>query len=150
MSQKGDAKARVRMQAYLLWFLFLSFLLYVFLTAVLILPRGGGIRFTLFFEDFFGNIFGVVLVLIYLLGGLPMTYYFYKRSLRTEPEMAYFYAIAPVIVGVAAPYIYALLLSFMGIMRDILPIFFVGLLYIMGIMVGLLIIPKLTAHLKST
>lgn len=115
----------------------------------MVLQRGGSVQLTLIFEDSMGNLFGIMLVLFYITADLYITHYFYKRTFATESSKAYPYALASIFSGVAAPYIYALLLSFMGIMSNILPLLYVGLLYGMGMVVGLRIIPALIKDLTA-
>jgi hypothetical protein len=149
MSTDVEVTKRLQAPVRVMWVLFFSFVIYLVLTLFLAFSHVSGVRPTLLFEDNVGNLFGIAMVAFYLALGLPVTHYFYKHTLRTPPHHAYTYALAAIIVGVAAPYIYALLVSFMGIMRGILPLGFVGFFYISGIIIGLRILSRLTAYLRS-
>ncbi|MFX0169962.1 MAG: hypothetical protein ACFE89_11480 [Candidatus Hodarchaeota archaeon] len=149
MSEVKANSLRLRGRVLVLWILYLSFLAYVLLTAFLVYLRGGTVQVTLLFVDSIANLIALFLVVFYSTLGLYLTWYFLRRAQRTSPEEGYAYGLTSVVIGVSAPYIYALLLSFMGIMRDLLPVLYVGLLYALGIIVGLRIIPPLITHLKS-
>lgn len=148
MAAEENVRNQVQGVVRVIWILSFTVVVYIVLTLFLIVFRGNVVRLTLIFEDTLANGLGVALV-AFLLPDLYLTHYFYKRTLRTPPSQGYIYALATVIVGVAVPYIYGLLLSFMGIMRDIFPLLFVLLFYISGIIVGLRIIPELTEYLQS-
>ena len=149
MSEVLDESFRLRARVLVFWILFFSFLVFVLLTIFLVYQRGGAVQLTLIFIDTLNNILAIILVVFYLTLGLSLTWYFYRRALGFGPDKGYVYAVASVVIGVSAPYVYGLLLSFMGIMRDILPILYTGLFYIMGVLVGLRIIPALVAHIRS-
>jgi hypothetical protein len=131
------------MRVLVFWILFLSVIAYIVVTILLVYQRGGTVQLTLIFVEPVNNIMGIFLVVLYLTVELFLTWFFYRRALNTGPGKRYIYALASVVIGVSAPYVYGVLLSFMGIMRDILPILYIGILYAAGIVVGILIIPTL-------
>lgn len=137
---------RLRVLAF--WVLFFSFIAYVLLTVLLVYQRGGTVQLTPIFADALTDIMAIALVVFYLTVDLGLTWHFYRRALGTSPDKGYVYALASVVTGVLAPYIYGLLVSFMGIMRDIFPILYTGLLYGLGVVIGLRIIPTLVAHVR--
>ena len=149
MARLEDYKKRVRSFTLAFWVLFLSFTAYLLLTFFLVTQRQYNVWVTLIFEESSANNFGIILVFFYLTAGLYLTYFFYQRAYTAKAHKGQIYALASVVIGVSAPYTYALLLSFMGLMRNILPVLYVAPLYILGIGVGLRIIPSLIAHLKS-
>ncbi len=149
MSEVSDESFRLRARVLVFWILFFSFVVYVLLTIFLVYQRGGAVQLTLIFIDTLNNILAIILVVFYITLGLPLTWYFYHRAKRFDPDKGYVYAVASVVIGVSAPYIYGLLLSFMGIMRDIFPILYAVFFYIMGVLVGLRMMPSLIAHIRS-
>ncbi|MFW9985792.1 MAG: hypothetical protein ACFFDJ_04470 [Candidatus Odinarchaeota archaeon] len=149
MSEVSDESFRLRTRVLVFWILFFSFIVFVLLTIFLVYQGGGAVQFTLIFVDTMSNILAIILVVFYLTLGLPLTWYFYRRALAFGPDKGYIYALASIVIGVSVPYIYALLLSFMGIMRYIFPILYVVFFYIMGVLVGLRMIPSLIAHIRS-
>ena len=149
MAQTKADRKRFLMRGLVLWILFLSFVLFMLLTVILVYNREEIVRLTLIFEENILDIFGFTLVLFYVTVEIYMTFYFYHRTMKTNPAEAYPYALATVVTGVVSPYIYALLLSIMGIMHNTLPVLYVGILYILGLIAGLRIIPDLTTHIRS-
>ena len=145
MSEGSANPLQHRLRILVFWILFFSVIAYIVITVLLVYQRGGTVQLTLIFIEPVTNIMGIFLVVLYFTVELFLTWFFYRRALRTHSEKSYVYALASVVIGVSAPYVYGLLLSFMGIMRDILPIFYIGILYLAGIVVGILIIPTLAA-----
>lgn len=146
MSEAPDSTFRLRARVFAFWILFFSFMAYILLTAFLIYLRGSTVQLTLIFVEPVSNIMGISLVVLYFTVELYLTWFFYRRALGSSADKGYVYALASIVIGVSAPYIYGLLLSFMGIMRDILPILYIGILYLSGIVVGIRTIPTLATH----
>lgn len=140
---------RLRARVLVFWILFFSFIAYLPLTVVLVYQRGGTVQLTFIFADALSGLLANILVVFYIVLDPGLTWYFYRRALGATPEKGYAYALGSVVIGVSAPYLYGLLLSFMGIMRDILPILYIGFFYIVGVTAGLRIIPTLVAHIES-
>ena len=146
MSKATDEPLRLRLRVLVFWILFFSVIAYILLTFLLVYQRGGTVQLTLIFAEPLTDNMGIFLVVLYLTVELFLTWFFYRRALGAGSEKGYVYALASVVIGVSAPYVYGLLLSFMGIMRDILPILYIVILYVAGIVVGIRIIPVLAAH----
>ena len=147
MSEVSEDPLRLRLRVLVFWILFFSFIAYLLLTGFLVYQRAGTVQLTIIFDDFIGNVSAIIIVVFYATMGLYLTFYFYQRALKTNPEKAYIYALITVVIGVSAPYVYAVLLSFMGIMRNLFPLGYIGLLYTMGIIVGIRTIPNLITHI---
>lgn len=134
------------MRVLVFWILYGSVIAYILVTLLLAYQRGGAVQLTFIFVEPLTNAMGIILVVLYFTVELFLTWFFYCRALRAGPDKSYVYALASVVVGVSAPYVYGVLISFMGLMRDILPMLYIVTLYLAGIVVGIRIIPTLAAH----
>ena len=143
MSEGTDDRLQLRLRVLVFWILFFSVSAYLLVTFILVYQRGGTVQVTLIFGEAITDSMGIFLVVLYLTVELFLTWFFYRRALQIGSDKGYVYGLASVVIGVSAPYVYGLLLSFMGIMRDILPTLYIGILYVAGVVVGLRIIPTL-------
>ncbi|MDO8055357.1 MAG: hypothetical protein Q6361_00710 [Candidatus Hermodarchaeota archaeon] len=146
MSEATDEILRLRLRVLAFWIMFFSVIAYILVTFLLVYQRGRTVQLTLVFAEPITDSMGIFLVVLYLTIELFLTWFFYRRALQTGAEKVYVYGLASVVIGVSAPYVYGLLLSFMGIMRDILPILYIVILYVAGMVVGIRIIPTLARH----
>jgi hypothetical protein len=140
---------QLRRRVLALWILFFSFIAYALLTVLLVYQRGRTLQLTLIFGDAPSDILAIALVVYYFALDPGLTWYFYRRALVASADKSHVPALASVVVGASAPYLYGLLLSFVGIMRGVFPILYIGFFYIVGVVVGLRIISPLVAHIES-
>jgi hypothetical protein len=149
MSGASNEPVRLRPLVLLFWVLFLSFLVYLLVAGLLMYQRGGTVRVTFIFGEPLGDVIAAILVILCLTLDFGLSWRFYRRALQARAEASHIYALASVVAGVCGPYLYGLLLSFIGIMRDVFPILYLAFFYIGGVAVGLQIIPRLVAHIES-